>query len=29
VLNLMQRLKKQKRDPWAGIGKIKQKLPKI
>jgi bifunctional non-homologous end joining protein LigD len=28
VLNLMQRLKRQKKDPWAGIGKIKQKLPK-
>jgi bifunctional non-homologous end joining protein LigD len=28
VLNLERRLKKLKRDPWAGIGKVKQKLPK-
>ncbi len=28
VLNLMQRLNRLKRDPWAGIGKIRQALPK-
>jgi bifunctional non-homologous end joining protein LigD len=29
VLNLMQRLKKLRRDPWKYIGRIKQKLPVI
>jgi bifunctional non-homologous end joining protein LigD len=29
VLNLMQRLKKLRRDPWKDIGRIKQKLPAI
>ena len=28
VLNLRQRLKRMRKDPWAEIGKIKQKLPK-
>ena len=29
VRNLMQRLGRLKKDPWAGIGRIKQRLPKI
>jgi bifunctional non-homologous end joining protein LigD len=29
VKNLMQRLSRQKKDPWAGIGRVKQKLPKF
>lgn len=28
VLNLAARLKRMRKDPWAGIGRIKQKLPK-
>jgi bifunctional non-homologous end joining protein LigD len=28
VLNLMQRLSRQRKDPWAGIGRVKQSLPK-
>jgi bifunctional non-homologous end joining protein LigD len=28
VLNLMQRLSRQRKDPWAGIARIKQALPK-
>ncbi len=27
VLNLVARLKRRRKDPWAGIGRIKQKLP--
>jgi bifunctional non-homologous end joining protein LigD len=27
VLNLLGRLKRQRKDPWAGIGRVKQKLP--
>jgi bifunctional non-homologous end joining protein LigD len=27
VLNLLPRLKRQRRDPWSGIGRVKQKLP--
>lgn len=27
VLNLLARLKRQRKDPWAGIGRVKQKLP--
>jgi bifunctional non-homologous end joining protein LigD len=27
VLNLLHRLKRQRRDPWSGIGRVKQKLP--
>jgi bifunctional non-homologous end joining protein LigD len=29
VLNLMQRLSRQRKDPWAGIARIKQALPKL
>ena len=29
VRNLMQRLTELKKDPWAGIGRIKQALPKL
>lgn len=29
VKNLMQRLSRQRKDPWAGIGRVKQKLPKF
>jgi bifunctional non-homologous end joining protein LigD len=29
VRNVMQRLGRLKKDPWAGIGRIKQRLPKI
>ena len=29
VLNLMQRLSRQRKDPWAGIARIKQTLPKL
>ena len=29
VLNIGKRLGAQKKDPWAGIGKVKQKLPKL
>jgi bifunctional non-homologous end joining protein LigD len=29
VLNLMQRLSHQRKDPWAGIARIKQTLPKL
>ncbi|HET7804725.1 MAG TPA: DNA ligase D [Pseudolabrys sp.] len=28
VLNLMQRLSRQRKDPWAGIGRLRQSLPK-
>lgn len=28
VLNLMQRLARQRKDPWIGIGRVKQALPK-
>ena len=28
MLNLRQRLKRLRKDPWADIGKVKQKLPK-
>jgi bifunctional non-homologous end joining protein LigD len=28
VLNLMQRLARQRKDPWTGIGRVKQGLPK-
>jgi bifunctional non-homologous end joining protein LigD len=28
VLNLMQRLSRQRKDPWAGIGRVRQSLPK-
>jgi bifunctional non-homologous end joining protein LigD len=28
VLNLARRLGSLKKDPWAGIGKVRQKLPK-
>jgi bifunctional non-homologous end joining protein LigD len=28
VLNLMQRLTRQRKDPWTGIGRVKQALPK-
>jgi hypothetical protein len=27
VLNLLARLKRRRKDPWAGIGRVKQKLP--
>lgn len=29
VLNLMQRLSRLRKDPWAGIGRIKQPLPSL
>jgi len=29
LLNLMQRLSRQRKDPWAGIARIKQSLPKL
>jgi bifunctional non-homologous end joining protein LigD len=29
VKNLMQRLSRQRKDPWAGIGRVKQKLPRF
>jgi bifunctional non-homologous end joining protein LigD len=29
VLNLMQRLARQRKDPWAGIGRVKQLLPRL
>jgi len=29
VLNVMQRLSRMKEDPWAGIGRVKQVLPKV
>jgi bifunctional non-homologous end joining protein LigD len=29
VANVMKRLKTIKRDPWADIGKVKQKLPRL
>jgi bifunctional non-homologous end joining protein LigD len=29
VLNVMQRLSRMKKDPWAGIGRVKQVLPKV
>jgi bifunctional non-homologous end joining protein LigD len=29
VLNLMQRLARQRKDPWAGIGRVKQSLPRL
>ena len=29
VLNLPARLKRLRKDPWAGIGRVKQKLPKL
>ena len=29
VQNLMQRLSRQRKDPWAGIGRVKQKLPQF
>jgi len=29
VLNLMQRLSRQRKDPWASIARIKQALPKL
>jgi DNA primase len=29
VANLMKRLNTIKRDPWADIGKVKQKLPRL
>jgi bifunctional non-homologous end joining protein LigD len=29
VLNLMQRLSRQRKDPWAGIGRVRQSLPKL
>jgi bifunctional non-homologous end joining protein LigD len=28
VLNLMQRLARQRKDPWAGIGRVRQSLPR-
>jgi bifunctional non-homologous end joining protein LigD len=28
VLNLMQRLSRQRKDPWTGIGRVRQSLPK-
>src|SRR4029078_11689722 len=29
VLNLMQRLARRRKDPWAGIARVKQALPKL
>jgi bifunctional non-homologous end joining protein LigD len=29
VRNLMQRLVRQRKDPWAGIARVKQTLPKL
>ncbi len=29
VKNLMQRLSRQRKDPWAGIGRVRQELPKL
>jgi bifunctional non-homologous end joining protein LigD len=29
VLNLMQRLSRQRKDPLAGIGRVRQSLPKL
>jgi bifunctional non-homologous end joining protein LigD len=29
ALNLMQRLSRQRKDPWAGIGRVRQSLPKL
>jgi bifunctional non-homologous end joining protein LigD len=29
VQNLMQRLSRQRKDPWAMIGRVKQSLPKL
>ena len=29
VLNVMQRLSRMKNDPWTGIGRVRQVLPKV
>ncbi|MGN6573529.1 MAG: non-homologous end-joining DNA ligase, partial [Pseudolabrys sp.] len=29
VANVMQRLSRLKKDPWAGIGRVRQTLPKL